>query len=96
MMNLSRRCADYGNYVICPIIDVDECLLRTDTCGNRSTANCTNTIGSYRCMCLPGYTGEEGNCTGKPFPATCTCIIMCQYACDWQISQEQPVLTISG
>lgn len=54
------------NILFCTLIDVDECLLRTDTCGDRSTASCINTIGSYKCMCLTGYTGDEGNCSGKP------------------------------
>ena len=43
--------------------DIDECFLNTDNCA--PTAVCTNTIGSFSCGCLPGYTGDGVNCTGK-------------------------------
>ncbi|XP_072331912.1 epidermal growth factor-like protein 7 isoform X2 [Scyliorhinus torazame] len=33
-------------------IDVDECRTRALLCSQR----CVNTLGSYRCQCLPGYT----------------------------------------
>ena len=26
---------------------------------------CDNTAGSYECVCMPGYTGNGENCTGK-------------------------------
>ena len=31
--------------------DIDECLLDTDNCSQ----NCSNTIGSYQCLCDEGY-----------------------------------------
>ena len=36
-----------------------------DMCDNEAVAVCTNTIGSYDCMCKPEYTGDGFNCTGK-------------------------------
>ena len=34
------------------IIDIDECLADTDNCDQI----CTNTIGSFQCSCIDGYT----------------------------------------
>ena len=42
----------------------------TDECGNISTCSqtCTNTKGSYKCSCTPGYTVEGRHCRagGEP------------------------------
>ena len=44
--------------------DINEC--QTDTpC--HSNAWCNNTDGSYTCECVPGYSGDGFNCTGKNF-----------------------------
>ena len=43
--------------------DVDECSLGTFDC--ISEATCENTVGSYICVCLPGYTGNGVECEGK-------------------------------
>ena len=43
--------------------DVDECAQEQDNCG--SNATCTNTIGSFECQCLPGFTGDGATCEGK-------------------------------
>merc|ERR1719209_298920 len=40
--------------------DVDECA-GTNPCGPNTV--CTNTIGSYACSCLLGYTGDDVGCT---------------------------------
>ena len=45
--------------------DIDECLGDTDTC--HSNATCTNSIGSYLCTCVTGYTGNGFLCAGT-FP----------------------------
>ena len=42
--------------------DVDECSLRPDSCD--TNANCSNTVGSYRCACNTGYSGDGFTCTG--------------------------------
>ena len=43
--------------------DIDECALGIDVCSDDAT--CTDTEGSYECICHPGYTGNGINCTGK-------------------------------
>jgi len=40
--------------------DVNECYLGTDRC--HYNARCINTIGSYQCVCNPGYTGNGYRC----------------------------------
>ena len=51
------------NFVFLCLVDVDECLAGSDLC--HSDANCTNTKGSYKCMCHHGYNGDGYNCTGQ-------------------------------
>ena len=41
--------------------DIDECLGDNDCL---DYANCTNSIGSYSCVCKEGFTGDGTNCTG--------------------------------
>ena len=43
-------------------LDIDECEQGSDGCDH----NCTNTVGSYLCMCMDGYELESDNhtCTG--------------------------------
>jgi len=52
-------------------IDVNECIIFEDVCKN---GRCVNTDGSFRCVCLPGYTldntgtqcvGQYGNMFSK-------------------------------
>ena len=45
-------------------IDVDECALVQNDCDPRH-ATCTNTIGSFECECLSGFTGDGGTCEGQ-------------------------------
>ena len=45
------------------ISDVDECSKNSHNC-SYSTANCINTNGSFKCICKPGFSGDEHNCTG--------------------------------
>jgi len=45
------------------IADIDECSMGTHTCD--PNANCTDTDGSYNCMCMNGFEGNGFNCTGK-------------------------------
>ena len=43
--------------------DIDECSTNNDGCGH----NCTNTVGSFSCSCLPGYTlnsADHKTCDG--------------------------------
>ena len=47
-------------------IDINECDIGSDDCGNNSI--CANTIGSFTCTCEIGYQGSSGrNCVGKTF-----------------------------
>lgn len=43
--------------------DLDECSNGTHMCSPH--ADCKNTMGSYRCLCKEGYTGDGFTCTGK-------------------------------
>ena len=43
--------------------DIDECEEGLDDCHEYAT--CINTIGSYKCMCNPGSTGDGVNCIGE-------------------------------
>jgi len=49
--------------IICGDVDVDECAVNNGNCSSKAT--CTNTPGSFTCTCLPGYSGDGFNCTGK-------------------------------
>ena len=52
------------NLLVVPILsDIDECSTSSDLC--HPQAVCTNTDGSYTCMCVSGYTGDGQNCSGK-------------------------------
>ena len=42
--------------------DINECELETYPCS--SNANCTDTDGSFNCMCREGFEGDGFNCTG--------------------------------
>ena len=44
-------------------VDVNECEDDPGICN--INANCTNTVGSYMCSCLSGYTGDGTLCTGE-------------------------------
>ena len=44
--------------------DVDECTLGQDNC-DPSRAICNNTIGSFECECLHGFTGDGVTCEGQ-------------------------------
>ena len=43
--------------------DVDECTNGDSDCD--TNARCTNTVGSYTCVCNSAYEGDGFNCTGK-------------------------------
>ena len=45
------------------IIDYNECTKGTITCTNGKV--CSNTIGSYQCICPPGTQESNGICNGK-------------------------------
>jgi len=43
--------------------DINECSYNNGNC--ESNSNCVNTLGSYTCQCVAGWTGNEGSCYGK-------------------------------
>ena len=50
--------------VISSFTDIDECSSEQDfPCD--SNANCSNTIGSFICTCLIGFTGDGHSCEGE-------------------------------
>uniref|UniRef100_A0A8B9ISR2 Adhesion G protein-coupled receptor L4 n=1 Tax=Amazona collaria TaxID=241587 RepID=A0A8B9ISR2_9PSIT len=48
--------------------DDNECENATQPCGEH--ANCTNTVGSYYCMCMPGFKSSNGQQTFVPNDGT--------------------------
>lgn len=51
-------------------IDIDECSSSPDVCHNNAT--CTNTNGSFLCICQSGFTGNGSACTGNY--CLCVCV----------------------
>ena len=53
----------YLAYISILISDIDEC---ADSSMNNCSenANCTDTIGSYECSCVEGYSGNGLACDG--------------------------------
>ena len=44
-------------------LDINECVSAQDNC--HTYASCTNTAGSFYCMCDSGYEGDGVNCSSK-------------------------------
>ena len=53
------------------LTDVDECLSGTHDCA--TTAKCSNSDGSFSCVCNTGYSGDGVTCTGKIIVILCSC-----------------------
>ena len=53
--------------------DIDECIEETDNCDDN--AACTNTAGTFTCLCEPGFSGDGLQCDGKALK-------WLQYACE--------------
>ena len=55
-----------SNYVLMfglnSILDIDECTAESSPCDEN--ANCTNTVGSYNCICKQGFSGNGTICQG--------------------------------
>lgn len=61
--NLSSQCTcktGYQGSGFLKCTDVDECVHARNVC--HSDADCINTVGSYRCVCLDGYHGDGVIC----------------------------------
>ena len=44
--------------------ELNECFFGLDDCDDN--AECTNTPGSFQCVCNTGYQGDGVLCTGEP------------------------------
>ncbi|CAK8688435.1 unnamed protein product [Clavelina lepadiformis] len=65
-------CSTSAIYYMCER-DVDECSLYTHDCDEN--ALCTNTVGSFKCVCKEGYTGDGVTCENialRAEPSDCT------------------------
>ena len=51
--------------------DINECELELHIC--HSNANCTDSIGSFKCTCGKGFEGDGYTCTGKQLIDELTC-----------------------
>ena len=45
------------------LLEIDECTTNYHRCN--VNAACQNTVGSYKCTCKAGYSGNGGKCVGK-------------------------------
>ena len=45
-------------------LDIDECFESVDDC-DINYGNCSNTIGSFTCACVSGFSGDGTNCSSK-------------------------------
>ena len=52
-------------FILMWVSDINECSSSPFPC--HVNAQCNNTIGSYRCACNLGYTGNGTTCTGTKF-----------------------------
>lgn len=57
--------------LFCSATDVDECSESPELCDGQSV--CENTLGSYECVCQPGYQGNGTHCKGKQSVLTSLC-----------------------
>ena len=61
LIKIKRRRAQPLNQCSFNSVDIDEC--SSDPC--HSNATCNNTIGSFTCTCVSGYSGDGFQCIGK-------------------------------
>ena len=46
------------------VIDIDECATNVHNCDSL-VASCANSMGSFVCTCIQGYSGDGITCSGK-------------------------------
>lgn len=63
----------FSVFVCIYCVDVDECVNRTEVCS--ADAECVNTVGSFRCKCSEGFTGDGFSCSGPSFIFLSVCSI---------------------
>ena len=55
----------FSRYNIPTFTDIDECIDGTDGCPENSV--CNNTIGSFECICFPGFVKNGSQCDGETY-----------------------------
>ena len=68
---------NYLCHAVCKIeltlyLDVNECV-RAEAHNCHSNAVCSDTIGSFECVCQEGYMGDGVNCTSKSILLSVVC-----------------------
>jgi len=58
----SNKCVVSLNAGAVCCADVDECAVGADTCDDN--AQCYNTAGSFKCVCIDGFSGSGHRCLG--------------------------------
>ena len=53
----------YSDYFISIATDADECAGDFNDCHDNAT--CEDLVGSYRCYCDPGFSGDGTSCSGE-------------------------------
>lgn len=53
------------------MLDINECLAAalelSNLCESDQNTKCVNNIGSYECVCVPGYVRDNGTCQRKSY-----------------------------
>lgn len=72
-----NNCTELMCVHLCVCVDVNECVQSPGVC---SVGECVNTMGSYRCVCPPGYrsSSQHTGCQGDVyFLFVCLCWLCC-------------------
>ena len=68
MDNLHKVCSPQKKIQLTNLssnVDINECLINNGGCGDVSSTECVNNMGSYSCECKQGYNETASNCIGK-------------------------------
>ena len=65
LSNLLQSQLQFDSIICLNNTDIDECIEETDNCDDNAV--CTNTDGSFTCLCDPGFGGDGVQCEGRIF-----------------------------